>query len=228
MAQQLTVRPIAIAPTLAVVCILLVGLVLRGWEWTARGIWFDEAFTWRLVSFPFPEMMERAARDNSPPLYYVVLSFWIELFGDSLGSMRALSALCGLGAVLGMYLFVREALGGWGIALFVAALTATSAFQVRYSAEIRPYALGGALAALTSWALARTNRASTASARDWAAYGLLALAFAYTHYYALFVLTAQAAYVLGRQMVTAEWRPRGSCPICAIRLFASASAATIL
>jgi hypothetical protein len=200
------------ARAIAVGAVLLIALLLRLWEWTSRGLWFDEAFTWRLVEFPLAEMMDRAARDNSPPLYYLLLHAWVRAFGDSLAALRGLSALCGVLAVAGMYLFAREALEARGtrargLALFVAALTATSAFQVRYSGEVRPYALGAALAALSAWTLSRATRPGLPSARAWAAYGVVTLLFAYTHYYALFSVAAQAAYLAGWLLAAAGWRP---------------------
>ena len=194
---------------IALAGVVLLGVMMRSWEWTARGLWFDEAFTWRLVRFGFPEMLERAAQDNSPPLYYVLLYAWTRALGDSLAALRGLSVLLGLLTVGGMYLFVREAFEGRrgrppGLALFVAALTATSAFQVRYTCEVRPYALGAALAALSAWTLSRATRMGPPSARAWAAHGAASLALAYTHYYALFTLAAQAAYVAG--WLLAGWR----------------------
>lgn len=192
--------------------VLLVGLALRSWEWTGRGLWFDEAFTWRLVEFPLPEMLTRAAADNSPPLYYLVLAGWTRAVGTSLVALRGLGVLLGLLTVAGMYLFAREAFERRaaryrGLALFVAALTATSVFQVRYSGEVRPYALGAALAALTAWTLARAARPGPSAAGRWAAHGGAALLFAYTHYYALFGLAAEAVYVAGWLLARAGWRP---------------------
>lgn len=192
--------------------VLLAGLALRSWEWTGRGIWFDEAFTWRLVGFPLREMLARAAADNSPPLYYLALAGWVRVFGDSLAALRGLGVLLGLLTVAGMFGFAREAFEGRsaryrGLALFVAALTATSVFQVRYAGEVRPYALGAALAAATAWTLARATRPGPSAIGRWAAHGGVALLFAYTHYYALFGLAAEAVSVAGWLLARAGWRP---------------------
>lgn len=217
----------AVGSAIALGAILLVALAFRSWEWTGRGLWFDEAFTWRLVDFPFLDMMERASRDNSPPLYYVLLHAWAQLFGTSLAVLRGLSVLLGVATAAGMYLFIREAIESRGrqfrgLALFVAALTAVSVFQVRYSDEVRPYALGAALAALSAWALSRSTRPGPSSARAWALYGVFALLFAYTHYYALFVIAAQAAFVAGWLLARAGWRPAAALrsPACRHALLA--------
>ena len=71
--------------------IVLIGVGLRSYELTARSLWFDEAFSWRLAQFSFPEMIERAAADVHPPLYYIFLQGWTAIFGSSLQGIRSLS-----------------------------------------------------------------------------------------------------------------------------------------
>jgi mannosyltransferase len=216
-ARALLERPAFVAAALAV--ILLVGLALRLLAVPDRSLWFDETFTWRMVEFPFVEMLERNCRDNNPPLYYALLWAWAGVFGTSVFALRALSVVAGTVAALGMYLFTGEAFrheakpgrtarqveadaraGG----LFVAALVALSVFQIRYAAEVRMYALGAALVAFSSWALLRALRAPRAG-RWWALYGVLTVLFAYTHNYALFSIAAQGVFVLGLLLVRADW-----------------------
>jgi hypothetical protein len=48
---------------------------LRCYGLTSRTLWLDEAFTWKLVSFPFVEMLRRATEDNSPPLCHAA---WLD------------------------------------------------------------------------------------------------------------------------------------------------------
>jgi mannosyltransferase len=142
--------PLVHAAVLGVV--LLAAVVLRCRGLAERSLWFDEAFTWRLVSFSWTEMCERIPRDNSPPLYFLLLKAWMALLGDTPTALRSLSVVLGGATVCGTWLFVREAFGrsarGKEVTLLAAALVALSVFQVRYGWEARPYALGTALAAL--------------------------------------------------------------------------------
>jgi uncharacterized membrane protein len=186
--------------------ILAVGLIARIYQLGDRPLWYDEAWSWRLIGFPFNEMITRIGRDSHPPLYYLLLREWAAAFGTSAVALRSLSVVFGLLTVVGMYLFTAEAFGHRrtpaderkgtdGLALFVAALVALSAFQIRFSWEVRMYALGAALAAFSSWALFRALR------RDrlvhWLLYAVLALSFVYTHYYAFFTLAAQGVFAAG-------------------------------
>jgi uncharacterized membrane protein len=198
--------------------IVLAALAVRGYHLGQRSIWFDEAFSWRLIEFPFPEMLRRVTQDNHVPLYFLLLKGWAALFGTSLVALRGLSVLLGGATVVGAYLFTAEALGAPGasagrrarareVALFVAALVALNVFQVRWAREVRMYSLGTALAAFSGWALFRALRAPPGSYRPWVLLGLLDLLFAYTHYYAFFTLAAQALFFLGLLLIEARGRP---------------------
>lgn len=206
-----------VAATLTV--IILAGLAIRIYQLADRSLWFDEAFTWRLIDFPFAEMLQRVGRDTHPPLYFVLLQGWAAFFGESDFALRSLNVLFGGLTILGTYLFAGEAFGtdartaqpnsdlrrrGRGIGLFAAALVALSAFQIRYSQELRMYSLAAALALLSSWALFRALRTPSRLHR-WLLYGLFALLLAYTHYYGLFTLAAQAIFIAVVLLVRAGW-----------------------
>jgi mannosyltransferase len=192
--------------------IVLVGLALRCYQLDARSFWFDEAFSWRLIQFPLGEMIQRVAADNHPPLYFILLKAWAAVFGESAWVLRGLSVLLGGATIVGLYLFVIEAFDrNRGLALFTAVLVALGVFQIRWAWEVRMYTLGTALAAFSSWAMFRMLHRPTLGRA--AAYGLLALAFVYTHYYALFTMLAQAIFCLG-WVVRAEPLVRRALLLC--------------
>jgi|SRR5579884_447670 len=203
----------------ALTVITFAGLAIRIHQLAARSLWFDEAFTWRLIDFPFAEMLQRVGRDTHPPLYFILLQGWAALFGESAFALRSLSVFFGGLTILGAYLFAVEAFGrdyptaqtnsdllwrGRGIGLFAATLVALSAFQIRYSQELRMYSLAAALALFSSWALFRALGTPSRQHR-WLLYGLFALLLAYTHYYGLFTLAAQVIFVAVILLVRAGW-----------------------
>ncbi len=214
--------PLYIAIQLAIIA--LVGLILRCYQLGARSVWFDEAFCWRLIQFPFLEMIQRVGGDNHPPLYFVLLRGWATVFGESPISLRSLSVLFGMLTIVGTYMLAVEAFGkvsltapdeasltrGRVIGLLAAAFAAVSAFQCRYSQEARMYSLAGMLAVFSSWALLRSLQPPSRLDR-WLLYGILALSLAYTHYYALFTLAAQAIFVSGFLLVRGQWNLRSVC-----------------
>jgi mannosyltransferase len=197
--------------------VLVLGLLPRLYGLTERSLWFDEAFSWRMIRFPWGEMLERVGRDNHPPLYFILLKVWAGLFGDSALALRSLSVVFGLATIVGTYLFATETWGtafaggsataktcGQAIGLFSALLVAVSAFEIRYSWEARMYALAAALAVFSSWALVRALR-TPIRGKAWLLYGSLALLLAYSHYYGLFTLACQAVFVIGFLWHQAGW-----------------------
>jgi len=91
----------------ALVLALAAGVRLVGIEQV--DVWFDEAFSFRMAEFSFVEIWQRAGQDTHPPLYFWLLKGWMGLFGHSFVVARVLSMLLGTGAVVAMYLFVKEA-----------------------------------------------------------------------------------------------------------------------
>jgi uncharacterized membrane protein len=186
--------------------ILALGIVARILLAAYRSMWFDEAFSWRVAQFPVTEMCKRiVSGDNSPPLFFVLLKIWVWFFGDSLFIMRLLSIYLG-GVTMGAaYLFWIEAFGRERarFGLLAAFLIAISSSQVRWGAEVRMYALGTAIAVLTSWMLLRALRNGGRSIALWIQYAVFCLAFAYTHYYAFFTLAAHGCYIFTSLVIRA-------------------------
>jgi hypothetical protein len=80
-------------------------------------------------------------------------------------------------------------------ALLAATLVALSPLQIHAAQQVRAYSLDTALTVWSSWLLVRALRPGQQHGTPWVLYGLLALAFCYTHHLALFVVAAQALFV---------------------------------
>src|SRR3990167_970423 len=111
--------------------IVLLGVALRSYHLGARSLWFDEAFSWRLIQFPLPEMLTRAAADVHPPLYYLLLKAWAFVFASSLLSLRSFSVVFAAASIATAYLFTSYATRSRGTGLLAACLLALSGFQIQ-------------------------------------------------------------------------------------------------
>ena len=74
-----------------VAVVVAAGLPLR--FWTRSGLWLDEALTVDVARLPLHELSNALKHDGAPPLYYVLLHFWMGLFGQSNDAVRALSGV---------------------------------------------------------------------------------------------------------------------------------------
>ncbi|MFQ6100879.1 MAG: glycosyltransferase family 39 protein [Anaerolineae bacterium] len=92
--------------------------------------------------------------DQHPPLYYLLLHFWLALFGDGEVAVRALSALLGTLTIPALYLLGRR-LADEKVGLLAALLLAVSPFHVRFAQETRMYTLLALNASLALCALVR-------------------------------------------------------------------------
>ena len=187
--------------------IIIIGIGLRTYQLTARSLWFDEAFSWRLIQFSWPEMIARDAQDVHPPLYYILLKSWAVVFGTSLLALRLFSVLAAAGSIALTYVFV---LAAWSVssqkdvasraravALTAALFIALSGWQIAFAWEARMYTLGVLFTLLSSWLLLVASRQKKQRLGWWLLYGLAAAAMVHTHYYALFSLGAQGIFAIG-------------------------------
>lgn len=183
--------------------IVLAAALLRLVFLTDRSLWFDEAFSWRLIQFPPREFLERAAADVHPVLYYAVLWLWTfpaRLAGvtNSLFVLRSLSVALSAATVGATFFLGRLLFRSRWTGTTAAALVSVNAFQLQYAWEARMFALGTLLLVLTMAALSKTTAArSRGAAWRWGiAYGIAAGAFLHVHYYALASVAAFGLFSL--------------------------------
>ena len=89
---------------------VIIGAGLRFYALGAKGLWLDEALSWRLQQFPLSMMIERTGESTTvhPPLYFALLRGWRSCFGDSECALRSLSAVAGVLTLVGAWLLARE------------------------------------------------------------------------------------------------------------------------
>lgn len=197
----------------SIILITLLGLGLRIWNLTSISLWHDEAFSALLIRYSWGEMMYRIGLDVHPPMYYIFLRFWSEIFGHSLFALRGMSVLFGVGTIIITYFFVNYIFNNKQVAVLAAFLVAVNPFQVQYVTEARMYTMGAFFAISSAFALSAALRNQVAfyvnasntflqtqlRKKFFAYYGIFVLMSAiliYTHYYLLFTVAAIGFYGL--------------------------------
>jgi len=176
--------------------LLLIGVGLRFHGLTNRSYWLDELYS---ASLSQPEhqvktIIRGCARDVHPPLYQLLL--WQTYKASSYDELtgRALSAVFGILGLLAIFL-LGETLWNRKSGLFALAITSPLFFHVYYSQEVRMYSLLFLLTVLSWWTAILLLRKPSLSRTM--IYAILSSALAYTHYFGIFVLISQAAFITG-------------------------------
>jgi 4-amino-4-deoxy-L-arabinose transferase-like glycosyltransferase len=174
------------------VLIVVIGFVLRAYQIGEWSFWIDEIFSVERAFLPITQI-PTSSQGIFPPLYYVLLHYWVALFGSSELAVRGLSLVFGVAAIPGMYLLGKE-LFDTRAGLIAALLMSLSTYQIHYSRIAKMYALFISMAVLSLYSFVRLMR--TASNRVAAVYVLSTILLLFSHAFAVFVVLAQNVYVL--------------------------------
>jgi hypothetical protein len=129
-----------------------------------------------------------------PPVYFIVLRTWVDIFGDSDSAIRGMSTLfCMLDIVL-LFNVIRWISGAWAGLLGAAMMTFAPA-QLDFSQQARPYTLVTFFCLAMAAGLIRIEQKGPSPARlIWLF--LATLAAAMTHYFALGTIAGCAGYAI--------------------------------
>lgn len=173
-----------------VALVVAAGVVLR--FWTHSALWLDEALTVNIATHPLSQLHGLLRQDGAPPLYYVLLHFWMKLFGTSDLGVRSLSGVISVltipAAWVGGRTFGRQS--AWAVVV----LLASAPFAVYYGSEARMYSLVMLLTVLGFIALTRALRRRTPA--NLVAVGLIIAALLYTQYWAIYLVATLAVWLL--------------------------------
>lgn len=209
--------------------VALIGLAiaLRLHGIATESFWTDEALTVQCSEGSIVQVLDFNAQETRPPLYYVGLRLWRDVFGDSDARIRAYSTAWSLVGLLALFLLARD-LGGRRAAVIALLLAAVNPLDIYFAQEARNYSQTAALCMLGSWCLWRwitTPAESSQSARGWqwaVGYTICAAAASMTHYLSVVILVAQGVFALalfGRQKRWARFGAYLGCALAVILAF---------
>ncbi|WP_189385297.1 glycosyltransferase family 39 protein [Advenella faeciporci] len=109
--------------------------------WQPYSYWWDELYSVTASSLPMEEMFSKfIMKDVHPPLYQMILSFWINLFGTSEFATRSLSLLFSLLAISFFSYWVLKNIP-LGLSTVAIVIFSTSFLFSFYAQETRSYAM---------------------------------------------------------------------------------------
>lgn len=126
---------------LALAILLVMGASVRLYSLGAESLWLDEVFSLRLSELSFDEFWDAIQRDTHPPLFPLLLHFWITIFGTSEFALRLPSVLCSILAIGLLWDIARKArISAWARNAGVGA-ACLSPLLIAHSQEARPHVL---------------------------------------------------------------------------------------
>jgi uncharacterized membrane protein len=179
----------------ALIVLLISSLLVRSISLLKSSIWHDEGFSLMLASRSPLDIWLGSARDVHPPLYYEILHFWTEIFGNSVLSVRSLSLIAGIIVVWLGYQIAFMISNKRNVALLAGLLLSLNPFLIRYSQEVRMYGILGVFLLIAIIGLIKISKDS----KDWFGYVLYVIGVSaglYTHYFTAMVVIAFWIYIV--------------------------------
>ncbi|MFH1618285.1 MAG: glycosyltransferase family 39 protein [bacterium] len=177
--------------------VLLTGIILRFYR-LGEPLWLDEVLTVNSALKPLydiPKDLIHGPAGSTPPLFYILLHFWIRIFGQSDAGMHFFTACIGIAGIAAIWR-TGTLLAGRLAGLAGAAVMAAHPFHIAASQEVRPYGLLVFFSALSFYFLLEALRDNRS--RHWVLYSAISTANLFTHNYAVFLLIVQFLLALDK------------------------------
>lgn len=176
--------------------ILITGLstFLRFYHIGKLSFWGDEIF---MFNYSLGGIREAIKADPNMSLYGILTHFWVRIFPNaSDGTLRGLSAIFSVASIPVVFLLGRKMtakrIEAAAIGLVSAFLITLNAFHIPYAQQFRSYSLTFLLTTMSTYLLIHAIE-DTASKRYWSiGYVIVTAAAVYSHFYAVFIIAAQA------------------------------------
>ncbi len=198
---------------LLLLALILVAFARVMWQLDGKNLWWDESLSLQRAESSWLDLVRGrlylydgltydVTHDQHPFFFFVIQGILLRLAGTSeivlrLPSVMAVTLLVPVVWTCARF-FVRRGIMASGAPLWGALLAAAHPFYLWYGQEARPYALWATLALLSTYCLARATAQDAVDTRPWwVAYGVSALMFYTTHFYAVFLLPVQALLLAG-------------------------------
>ncbi len=184
------------------VSVLIFAFILRTYHLGRLSLWYDEGVSWSFARVPLGQLLHKVEDyDLNPPLYPILLHFWIIVGGSRAYALRFLSVIPGTLTVALTMTLARRSFQQPVAMVLAGVFSGASIFLIDYSQEARAYALATWFVLLATYALVR---GVAGESKWWVVYALgIALAL-YSHYATVVFCPVHGLWV----MVTARRKIR--------------------
>ena len=152
-----------------IIVVPVVAAALSLWIGLRQSVWFDEAYSIMVAKRSASEIIRLSALDTHPPLYYLVLKIWANVFGWSELALRSLSAIFYGASIAVAGCFIKKHFNARA-AIYVLTMLLLAPLLMRYGFEVRMYAMASLIGVAATAMLVRAH--SSKRWTDWLIYGV--------------------------------------------------------
>ncbi len=178
--------------------IIIIAIIIRVAFLNQHDFWFDEAFTYFIAEKNIKSTIIASLGDNTPPLYYILLSLWMRLGTTSVVWMRSFSLIFGALTIPLIYFFTKKIFSK-EIAKTTAFLSTLSPLFLYFSAETRMYTLLTFLTLASTFALYLYSKKGTLI--NLVLFNTLFVISIYVHYIAVLLLIPVWILILKTKLI---------------------------
>ena len=176
-----------------IIAVPVVAAALSLWIGLRQSVWFDEAYSIMVAKRSASEIIRLSALDTHPPLYYLILKIWANVFGWSELALRSLSVIFYGASIAVAGCFIKKHFNARA-AIYVLTMLLLAPLLMRYGFEIRMYAMASLIGVAATAMLVRAH--SSKRWTDWLIYGVLVALGMYTLYYLALLWLAHLAWLV--------------------------------
>lgn len=171
--------------------ILAIGAFLRFYNINGRSLWYDEACSLSFTGYDWSDILTH--RYMARPVYFIILKLWVGLFGSGEFVARFPSVIFGIASILFIYK-IAKLLFDKNIGVLSAFLISISPYQIYYSRELRNYSLFLLLTLFSMLIFIKILEKGRSIL--YFLYVLINILLIFTHPFGLYIILAQAVYLL--------------------------------
>jgi hypothetical protein len=204
----------------AIALSIAAGLVLR--FAIKSDLWLDEALSVNIAHLPVSQIPSWLKHDGAPPLYYVLLHYWMRVFGTSDVAVRALSGVFSV-ASLPLAWQCGKRIGGRATAWIAVLVLSASPYAVVYATTTRMYSIeiflvfAGILVVRRAFERPTFDRVALLA--------VLTAILVYTQYWGLYLVIAVGLFLLGTALRVPQHRDAAVRLLIALAIGAATFAA---
>jgi uncharacterized membrane protein len=180
----------------ALVCAAFIAL--RFWNLTTSCLWFDEIFSVHAAGMDFQNLVWFVAQDLiHPPLFYILLKFWIMIGGESLFWLRFFSVFFSIISLIPLFFLCRELKLSYSTISLALFFLAANGCLIKYAQEVRMYSPFLFFALFSMWLFARFLHLGK---NIWIL-TIINVLLIYTHYFGWLVVLSEITAIIVLQRI---------------------------